>query len=68
MQNNKIKDVKNFIDNYKKNAFVNGGSFPSGKSIPNGYHSETIINEIVKEFNMHYSLAKHVVLNHLQNK
>ena len=68
MQNNKIKDVKNFIDNYKKNAFVNGGSFPSGKSIPNGYHSETIINEIVKEFKLPYIVAKQVVLSHLQNK
>jgi len=58
-------EIESFIDNEKTKAFKNAGSFPNGKLIPHGYHSGTIINEVVNKFNIGTDKARKIVLKHL---
>ena len=50
-----LNTFKNYIDDYKNKSFKTGSYFPDNKRyISNGFHSETIINEIVEKFGLPY--------------
>ena len=50
-----LNNLKKYIDNYIDKAFNTGSYFPDNKRyISNGFHSETIINEIVEKFGLSY--------------
>jgi hypothetical protein len=62
-------EITNYIDNYKNKAFKTGSYFPNNeKFIKNGFHSETIINEIVKKFGLSYEFTKQLVHEYLLKK
>ena len=61
-----LNNLKKYIDNYIDKAFNTGSYFPDNKRyISNGFHSETIINEIVEKFGLPYETVKQFVHEHL---
>ena len=64
-----LNNLKKYIDNYIDRAFKTGSYFPDNKRyINNGFHSETIINEIVEKFGLPYETVKQFVHEHLLRK
>jgi hypothetical protein len=62
-------EITNYIDNYKNKAFKTGSYFPDNKRyISNGFHSETIINEIVEKFGLSHEFTKQFVHEYLLRK
>ena len=64
-----LNNLKKYIDNYNDKSFKTGSYFPDNKRyISNGFHSETIINEIVEKFGLPYETIKQFVHEHLLRK
>ena len=64
-----LNNLKKYVDNYINKAFNTGSYFPDNKRyISNGFHSETIINEIVEKFGLPYETVKQFVHEHLLRK
>jgi len=64
-----LNNLKKYVDNYINKAFNTGSYFPDNKRyISNGFHSETIINEIVEKFGLPYETVKQFIHEYLLRK